>query len=108
MVFGIMGSLHVLVLLLCLMSTALGKTTVDDGMHVKMKGTIGVIADNNSRNGKEEIVAVKMAMEDFYHYSNQSFGLQIRDSHADPLQAALAGLSYFPLLFHSFIFYSTS
>ncbi|XP_027927943.1 glutamate receptor 2.8-like [Vigna unguiculata] len=85
-----MDSLQVLVPLLCLMSTALGKTTVDDGMHVKMKGTIGVITDNNSRNGKEEIVAVKMAMEDFYHYSNQSFGLQIRDSHADPLQAALA------------------
>ncbi|KAG2372004.1 Glutamate receptor 2.8 Ligand-gated ion channel 2.8 Precursor [Vigna angularis] len=85
-----MGSLHVLVPLLCMMSSALGKASVDDGMHVKMKGTIGVITYNNSRNGKEEIVAVKMAMEDFYHYSNQSFGLQIRDSHGDPLQAALA------------------
>ncbi|XP_017423557.2 glutamate receptor 2.8 [Vigna angularis] len=86
-----MGSLDVLVPLLCLMSTtALGKTTVDDGMHVKIKGTIGVITDNNSRNGKEEIVAVKMAMQDFYHSSNQSFDLQIRDSHGDPLQAALA------------------
>ncbi|WVY99471.1 hypothetical protein V8G54_025541 [Vigna mungo] len=103
-----MGSLHMLVPLLCLMSTAFGKASVDDGMHAKKKGTIGLITDNNSRNGKEEIVAVKMAMEDFYHYSNQSFDLQIRDSHADSLQAALAGFSYFPLLFHSFLFYSTS
>ncbi|XP_014500728.1 glutamate receptor 2.8-like [Vigna radiata var. radiata] len=79
-----------LVPLFCLMSTALGKASVDDGMHAKMKGTIGLITDNNSRNGKEEIVAVKMAMEDFHHYSNQSFDLQIRDSHADSLQAALA------------------
>ncbi|KAG4960756.1 hypothetical protein JHK87_037389 [Glycine soja] len=71
---------------------ALRNVAADDGTHVMGTNTIGVITDNKSRNGKEEIVAIKMALEDFYQYSNQNFGLdlQIRNSHGDPLQAALA------------------
>lgn len=92
-----MGSMHMFVPLLCFMSMlkfALRNVAADDGTHVMGTNTIGVITDNKSRNGKEEIVAIKMALEDFYQYSNQNFGLdlQIRNSHGDPLQAALAGL----------------
>ncbi|XP_061348960.1 glutamate receptor 2.8-like [Gastrolobium bilobum] len=57
---------------------------------MNFKGIIGAIADQNSRNGKEEIVAIEMALEDFYHYSNQRFVLHIRNSQGDPLKAALA------------------
>ena len=92
--------MHKFVLLLCfviMLKIALGNGAAD-GMHVK--GIIGVITDNNSRSGREEIVAIKMAVEDFYHYSNQRFGLQIRYSQGDPLEAALAGL-YFPILIYT-------
>lgn len=92
------SNMHKFVHLLCfvtilLMKIALGNAAAgeggDDDMHVM--GIIGAIADNNSRIGKEEIVAIKIALEDFYHYTNQSFALQIRNSQGDPLQAALAG-----------------
>ncbi|KAJ1423134.1 Receptor, ligand binding region [Sesbania bispinosa] len=53
-------------------------------------GIIGAIADKNSRSGKEAIVAIKMALEDFYQYSNQRFVLRIRNSQGDPLKASLA------------------
>lgn len=77
------------------------------GMHVM--GIIGAIADNNSRNGKEEIVAIKMALEDFYHHSNQRFVLEIRNSQRDPLQAALAGLYFSPFRYsdHCWTLYCT-
>lgn len=52
---------------------------------------IGAIIDNCSRIGKEERVAMEMAMEDFYANNNQRFVLQIRHSKKDPMQAALAG-----------------
>ncbi|KAL6202144.1 hypothetical protein ACLB2K_025855 [Fragaria x ananassa] len=51
---------------------------------------IGAIIDNCSRIGKEERVAMEMAMEDFYANNNQRFVLQIKHSKRDPMQAALA------------------
>ncbi|RDY02385.1 hypothetical protein CR513_14159, partial [Mucuna pruriens] len=83
MKFAIIGSMKRLVPLLCLVSMLLRNGIV--------MGTIGVITDKNSRKGKEEIVAIKMALEHFYQYTNQSFALHIANSHGDPLQAALAG-----------------
>lgn len=100
-----MGSMHMFVLdLLCFMTMlnfVSGNVPSDAGTHVK--GTIGVVTEKNSRKGKEEIVAIKMALDDFYHYSNQSFAIQIRNSHGDSLQALLAGF-YFSSL-SSFYFY---
>ncbi|KAJ7948714.1 Glutamate receptor [Quillaja saponaria] len=55
-----------------------------------VKGIIGAIVDNTSRIGKEESVAMKMALEDFYYFHNQSFALYTRNSRGDPLQAAAA------------------
>ncbi|KAJ1442429.1 Solute-binding protein family 3/N-terminal domain of MltF [Sesbania bispinosa] len=66
----------------------LGNTTADESSDVK--GIIGAILDSSSRIGQEQAVALKMALEDFYHYSNQSYNLYIRNSEGDPLQAALA------------------
>ncbi|PQP93852.1 glutamate receptor 2.8 [Prunus yedoensis var. nudiflora] len=54
-------------------------------------GIIGAIIDNSSRIGKEERVAIEMAVEDFYANRNQRLALHIRNSQReDPLQAALA------------------
>ncbi|KAJ1442428.1 Solute-binding protein family 3/N-terminal domain of MltF [Sesbania bispinosa] len=66
----------------------IGNTAADKSSDVK--GIIGAILDCSSRIGQEQAVAMKMTLEDFYHYSNQSFSLYIRNSEGDPLQAALA------------------
>ncbi|KAI4333608.1 hypothetical protein L6164_018392 [Bauhinia variegata] len=58
--------------------------------QVHVKGIIGAITDNSSRIGKEQIVAMKMALQDFYHRRNQTFVLHLRNSKGDPLQAAHA------------------
>lgn len=61
-------------------------------------GIIGAIIDNSSRIGKEERVAIEMAVEDFHATGNQRLALHIRNSQReDPLQAALAGRR-FPFL----------
>ncbi|KAL1350070.1 hypothetical protein AAHE18_07G200100 [Arachis hypogaea] len=85
-----MESMHKFVPLVCLIIImSMVKIVLGTAIEVN-KGIVGVVADYNDRSGKEEIVAIKMALEDFYHYTNQSFGLHIRDSHGDPLKAALA------------------
>lgn len=58
-------------------------TMVDDG-----KGRIGAIVDLSSRIGKEEILAMHMAIEDFNSLNNQNFSLIIKDSRSDPNLAA--------------------
>lgn len=58
------------------------------------EGRIGAIVDMSSRIGKEEILAMEMALEDFNSLRNQSFSLVIRDSRSDPNIAALAGKSF--------------
>ena len=70
----------------------------------RAKGIIGAIIDNSSRIGKEQTVAMNLALTDFFSYSNQNFDLQIRNSaQGDPLQAAFAGESQlFIICFSSF------
>lgn len=76
--------------LLCTPSAAAeGSTRAKDSNPVK--GIIGAIIDESSRIGKEERVAMEIAKEDFYSYSNQSLALHIKDSQGDPVRAALAG-----------------
>ncbi|XP_073263496.1 glutamate receptor 2.7-like [Populus alba] len=49
---------------------------------------IGAIVDTSSRIGKEEIVAMEVAKEDFYGFGNLTFFL-INDSQKDTIHAAL-------------------
>ncbi|KAL6283570.1 hypothetical protein ACE6H2_014499 [Prunus campanulata] len=51
---------------------------------------LGAIVDTSSRIGKEETVAMQMAVEDFFKKSNHSLVLNIRNSKGEPWQAALA------------------
>ncbi|XP_023524984.1 glutamate receptor 2.8-like isoform X2 [Cucurbita pepo subsp. pepo] len=53
------------------------------------KGRIGAIVDCSSRIGKEQSLAMRMAVESF-NSNDQNFSLVIRDSESDPYQAALA------------------
>ncbi|XP_022941279.1 glutamate receptor 2.8-like isoform X3 [Cucurbita moschata] len=53
------------------------------------KGRIGAIVDCSSRIGKEQSLAMRMAVESF-NSNDQNFSLVIRDSKSDPYQAALA------------------
>nr|POE59601.1 glutamate receptor 2.1 [Quercus suber] len=55
-------------------------------------GVIGAIVDNSSRIGKEERLAMKMALEDFYYRFNQSLVLEVRNSQGQPIQAALEAM----------------
>ena len=54
-------------------------------------GSIGVIVDNSSRIGKEEIVAMKLAIHDFNNKSNRQLDLHVRDSQSDPVLTLLSG-----------------
>lgn len=67
------------------------------------KGRIGAIVDCSSRIGKEQSLAMRMAVESF-NSNDQNFSLVIRDSESDPYQAALAGksLSCFEVQKHLF------
>ncbi|WKA12035.1 hypothetical protein VitviT2T_029469 [Vitis vinifera] len=56
------------------------------------KGIIGAIVDHTSRIGKEEKVAMEMAIDDFRLYSNGSLRLHIENSQREPIQAALAAM----------------
>ena len=53
---------------------------------------IGAIVDLSSRVGKEEKVAMEMAIEDFQNRTNQSLVLQVKDSQGKPIHAAVAGM----------------
>ena len=66
-------------------------TEITKNSHAKR--VVGAIIDSTSRIGKEQKVALEMAMEDFCEFSNQSFLLQIEDSHGEPIRAGLAGNS---------------
>ncbi|CAK9325237.1 unnamed protein product [Citrullus colocynthis] len=54
------------------------------------RGRIGAIVDKSSRIGKEESLAMLMAVEDFNNINDRNFSFFIRDSKSDPHQAALA------------------
>ena len=58
-----------------------------------VRGKIGAIVDKNSRIGKEESLAMLMAVEDFNNVNDQNFSFVIKDFKNDPNQAALAGKS---------------
>ncbi|KAL2472701.1 Glutamate receptor 2.7 [Forsythia ovata] len=53
-------------------------------------GILGAIVDCTSRVGKEERVAMEMAIEDLYKKKNQRFILHLKCSHNEPLHAATA------------------
>ncbi|KAJ9671517.1 hypothetical protein PVL29_025292 [Vitis rotundifolia] len=53
-------------------------------------GSIGVIIDNSSRIGKEEIVAMKLAIHDFNNKTNRQLDLHVRDSQSDPVLTLLS------------------
>ncbi|PON92788.1 Ionotropic glutamate receptor, metazoa [Trema orientale] len=61
-----------------------------EGTSASVTGVVGAIVDDSCRVGKEERVAIKMALQDFHKATNQSLILHIRSSRRDPMQAALA------------------
>ena len=74
------------------------KTTANGSINTTMKdqvaGLVGAIVDQSSRIGKEEKIAMEIAINDVYEKTNQSFHLHIMNSQKDPMQAALAGVSW--------------
>ncbi|XP_031253196.1 glutamate receptor 2.7-like [Pistacia vera] len=77
-------------LLLVLIFTLRADEAATDAENNHVKGIIGAIVDNTSRVGKEQIVAMEMAVEDFNIGSNQSLLLHIRTSKREPVHAVLA------------------
>ncbi|KAF5197815.1 Glutamate receptor 2.2 [Thalictrum thalictroides] len=53
---------------------------------------IGVIVDYSSRIGKEEITAMKMAIQDYYEYAGIKPVLHIRDSGQDPVRTTFSAI----------------
>ena len=96
-----MGKLHFLFSFLLLFAAMVSgrhetQRTAGSTMVDGKQGRIGAIVDMSSRIGKEEILAMQMAIEDFNSLSNRNFSLVVRDSRSDPNLAALAGeSSYF-------------
>ncbi|KAF8391283.1 hypothetical protein HHK36_023585 [Tetracentron sinense] len=56
------------------------------------KGSIGAIIDYSSRIGKEEKVAMEMAIEDFYNTTDHRRVLYVKDSRREPVRAVLAAM----------------
>lgn len=82
-----------LVLLLAQKATADVERTNTFGTEVHVGGVIGAIVDNSSRFGKEQKVAMEMAIEDVFNRTNQAYDLHMKYSHRrKPYQAALAGM----------------
>lgn len=79
-----------LVLLLVEKATVDGRTTTLGKEHVR--GIIGAIIDYRSRVGKEQKVAMEMAIKDVFDKTNQRFDLHIKNTHSEPVQATLAGM----------------
>lgn len=68
-----------------------GRTTTVETDHVR--GSIGAIVDDSNRAGKEQKVAMDMAIEDFYDRTNQSYDFHMKICPGQqPYQQALAGL----------------
>ena len=61
-------------------------------LSIFIAGILGGIIDDSFRVGKEERVAMKMAVEDFNEATNHTLILHtIRSSITDPMKAALSG-----------------
>ncbi|RWR96378.1 glutamate receptor 2.8-like protein [Cinnamomum micranthum f. kanehirae] len=54
----------------------------------QFKGTIGAIIDSTSSAGKQEKIAIEMAVEDFFDSTGHKPLLHVRDSQGRPVQAA--------------------
>lgn len=73
------------------------KATADNGRNTALgidnvRGILGAIVDNSTRIGKEQKVAMEMAIEDFYDKTSESYALHMKNSHGEPYRAALAGI----------------
>uniref|UniRef100_A0A2N9I5U7 Glutamate receptor n=1 Tax=Fagus sylvatica TaxID=28930 RepID=A0A2N9I5U7_FAGSY len=80
-------SFMAILLFVAIKTSTHGSAEITEGSHGKR--VIGAIIDSSSRIGKEQKVALQMAVEDFYEVSNQSLLLQIEDSHGEPIRAAI-------------------
>lgn len=87
-------SFVVLNVLFLSIATADGGTDFINGADAKV--IIGGIVDYGSRIGKEEQVAMEMAVEDVNTLCSNlpHIELLIKNSRGEPIQAALAGKSY--------------
>ncbi|XP_010644368.1 glutamate receptor 2.7 [Vitis vinifera] len=66
------------------------QAAADHGGISYSNDSIGVIVDYGSRVGKEEKVAMELAIDDFYNKTNQRLVLRLRDSQGDPLRRRLS------------------
>lgn len=73
------------------------------GKHTKpqFNATLGVIVDSTFKAGKQEKLAIEMAVEDFSSSTGQKPRLHVRNSHGNPVQAAWHGEFWSPLPFFS-------
>jgi hypothetical protein len=82
-----------IILLLARGATAdVGRTNRSANDQVMRGGIIGAIVDNSSRFGKEQIVAMEMAIMDVNDKTGQSCGLHKTTSQREPYQTVVAGM----------------
>lgn len=89
-------------LILALILLLSQKATADHGRNIStalgtdnVRGIIGAIVDNSTRIGKEQKVAMEMAIEDVYERTNEIYDLHMKNSHGEPSRAALAGMNIY-------------
>ena len=82
---------------------AVSKTNADEPagdhcpLHRHIMGNIGGVIDYRSRVGKEQKVAMEMAVEDFSRSScSKQLTLQLEDSRGDSARAASSSKAYLP------------
>ncbi|KAJ0096454.1 hypothetical protein Patl1_28699 [Pistacia atlantica] len=61
----------------------------DQPVSLRVIGTIGVITDSSSRAGREEKIAMEIAVDDFYNLTGNKLALELRDLSGVPANAIL-------------------
>lgn len=95
-----MHTLHLFSCFLCLLLLAESSTTISSESEVcppwVIRGgrvSVGVVIDESSRVGKEQKIAMKMAVRDLRHCLN--LVLHVKDLHGNSALAASAGMNFF-------------
>lgn len=82
------------ILVSVLSSSSMAVEGYDHPVSLGVIGTIGVITDSSSRAGREEKIAMEIAVDDFYNLTGNKLALELRDLSGVPANAFLNGKSF--------------
>lgn len=88
--------IFLVILLLVPSSNAMAFEREDENVinSSKVIGCIGGITDCSARVGREEKIAMEIAIDDFYNLTGHKLALELRDLSGNSAQAILTGMKF--------------